>query len=131
MRHRFDPLRDTGHSVPIGVAADHHRIYLLDEGCNPVPSGVTGEIFVAGERLADGYLDGVDESATRFTEDPFCPGQFMYRTGDLARSSATGLIEYLGRTDEQVKIGGVRVKPAEISLRWSRFPVSANLLWTW
>jgi amino acid adenylation domain-containing protein len=113
MSHRFDPENDTGASVPIGAPADDVAIYVLDDGLNPVPDGVDGEIFIAGERLARGYLGRDDLTAERFVPDPFRPGDRMYRSGDRARC-ARGLVEYRGRSDSQVKIRGVRVEPAEV-----------------
>ena len=122
MRHRFDPAVDRSASVPIGVPADHHRIYLLDAGMNPVPAGVTGELFIAGRQLADGYLSVGSSDADRFMNDPFSVGGRMYRTGDLARFNMDGLVEYLGRADDQIKVRGVRVEPAEISRAMLAFP---------
>lgn len=114
MVHRYDPALDTGTSVPIGHAADHARVYLLDEGRHLVPPGVTGELYVAGAALARGYLGRPELTAERFLPDPFDAGGRMYRTGDLACRQPDGLLRYLGRVDHQVKIRGVRVEPGEI-----------------
>jgi amino acid adenylation domain-containing protein len=122
MEHRYEPLRDVGHSVPIGIPATHHRVYLLDQARNPVPLGVTGEIYVAGEFLSDGYLNRPEETSDKFLADPFQPSGRMYRTGDLARFSEKGMLEYLGRADLQLKFGGVRLEPAEVRHAVTTFP---------
>ena len=114
MHHEFNPEKDAGLSVPIGVAADDVAIYLLDHGLNPVPRGVAGEIVIGGKRLANGYVNDPASTSASFLDDPFQPGGRIYRSGDLARSDSNGDLTYLGRMDRQVKIRGVRVEPAEI-----------------
>jgi amino acid adenylation domain-containing protein len=114
MIHRFDPGSDTGASVPIGRPANGMSIYVLDDGNNPVPVGVIGQIHIGGAGLAVGYHGDPDQTAQRFVADPFAAGQRMYRTGDLARVSASGVVHYLGRADQQLKLSGIRVEAAEI-----------------
>jgi amino acid adenylation domain-containing protein len=100
--------------VPIGKPIANVRVYLLDQNLNPVPIGVPGEIYVAGDCLSQGYLDRPELTAKRFIGDPFCAGGLLYKTGDLGRYHENGNIEFLGRCDRQVKIRGIRIEPAEI-----------------
>lgn len=101
--------------VPIGKPVANTHIYIFDEQQHAVPFGSMGEIYIGGDGVTRGYLNRPELTAERFIDDPFRPGERIYRTGDLGRWLPDGDIEYLGRTDQQVKISGFRIELGEIS----------------
>ncbi|MFH8255532.1 amino acid adenylation domain-containing protein [Streptomyces roseolus] len=112
--HTIDDTAGSQAAVPIGTPLVNKGAYVLDDRLNLCPPGVTGELYLAGEGLAHGYLGRPDLTAVRFVPDPFgAAGGRLYRTGDLARFDRDGRLVYEGRVDDQIKIRGFRVEPGE------------------
>ncbi|RDI53338.1 non-ribosomal peptide synthetase [Nocardia mexicana] len=137
VRNLYGPVEATGFAVaypipgdaapdrpvPIGRPADNTRVTVLDPALRPVPAAVSGEIYLSGVGLANGYHRAPALTAARFVADPYGPpGARMYRTGDLGRWNAEGVLHFLGRTDRQLKINGFRIEPGEVEAAIRREP---------
>ncbi|MCO1593982.1 amino acid adenylation domain-containing protein [Micromonospora sp. RHAY321] len=118
------PVDAQWRSIPYGRPIDNSRYYVLDEELRPCPPDTEGDLYIAGECLAQGYHNATDLTAARFIPDPFAaePGQRMYRTGDRAAYFPDGTLTFLGRRDNQVKIRGFRVELGEIEHRLRQHP---------
>lgn len=114
--YHFCRDREYTDTIPIGKSVPNTRLYVLDSDLELAPIGTPGELFISGEQLARGYWSDPQLSAASFIPDPCAshPGSRMYRTGDRARYLPDGTIEFLGRSDRQMKIRGIRIEPGEI-----------------
>ncbi|WP_276483900.1 non-ribosomal peptide synthetase [Paraflavitalea pollutisoli] len=134
-RNLYGPSEDTTYStvyrfaadrydfVPIGVPIDNTRLYILNANRQLQPIGVPGEIWLSGQGVAKGYLNRPALTAEKFVADPFEPGRVMYATGDSGRWTPDGMVEFLGRVDDQIKIRGYRIEPGEIQAKLELHPL--------
>jgi len=119
------PLDEHLRSMPIGRPIGDRRVYILDKKLNRVPIGVTGELYIGGPAVPNGYLNRPELNAESFVPDPFGdePNAKLYKTGDLVRFRRDGNIEFLGRQDDQIKIRGYRVELGEVETALVAHPI--------
>lgn len=113
---------DGTRSIPIGRPIDNTQVYVLDAAMQPVPTGVSGQLFIGGEGLARGYFNRPDLTAQRWIDNPFNPNEKLYSTGDIVRYLPDGNLDFLGRSDGQVKIRGFRIELGEIEAALAQMP---------
>ncbi|BFU46072.1 amino acid adenylation domain-containing protein [Krasilnikovia sp. MM14-A1004] len=122
-RYRIHPGTRADHDIPIGEPMDNTRVYVLDEHGRLLPPYEAGQLYIGGPGVARGYRGRPDLTGMRFVPDPFgAPGDRLYATGDLVRWDEQGQLHYLGRIDDQVKIHGFRIEPAEIEAALAAHP---------
>ncbi|MES1240588.1 MAG: amino acid adenylation domain-containing protein, partial [Acidobacteriota bacterium] len=126
LTHRIESGSDRSGIVPLGRPLRGERAFVLDARLAPVPPGSAGELCLAGAGLARGYLHRPELTAAAFVPDPFAPepGGRLYRTGDLARARPDGVVEFLGRIDQQIKVRGFRVEPGEVAAAVAGHPAT-------
>ncbi len=120
--YKYDPKDDYGNLLPIGRPIPNTKTYILSEDLKLVPIGEIGDLYLSGNALAKGYLNLPELSAKSFIANPFEENSLMYKTGDLAKWLLDGNIEFIGRKDDQVKIGGYRVELGEIEAAMLTLP---------
>ena len=114
--YRISSPEQVGARVPIGLPICKTTLHVLDENFSPMPEETVGELWIGGQGVALGYLNDLELTREKFIADPFSttPNALLYRTGDLVRKRSDGIFEFIGRVDDQVKILGHRIEPAEI-----------------
>jgi amino acid adenylation domain-containing protein len=130
--HLVEQVAENATTIPIGRPIANTTLYLLDGNMQPVPVGIPGEVYVGGDGVARGYLNRRELRAERFVPDPFSGNaeSRLYKTGDLARYLPDGNVEFLARIDNQVKLRGFRIEPAEIEAALERHPAVEQSLVT-
>lgn len=120
--YRVNPQGDYSQRIPVGSAISNLEFYLLDDALNQVSIGVTGEIYIAGIGVAEGYINAPELTAASFVSIPQFSNSALYKTGDLGCWNDAGQVEYFGRKDQQVKVSGYRIETAEVDFALRQFP---------
>jgi fengycin family lipopeptide synthetase D len=115
--YQINQIKNNQITIPIGSPISNTVIYIMDLNLKPVPIGISGEIYIGGPGVCNGYLNNQALTKEKFLTDPFKPGEIMYKTGDLGRWLQNGTIEFIGRIDLQVKVRGFRIELGEIQGR--------------
>ncbi|MEP5761236.1 MAG: amino acid adenylation domain-containing protein [Litoreibacter sp.] len=117
-------MEQSNGDAPIGRPIANTRLHVLDAAMKLVPPGIVGELYIGGDGVAGGYLKRAELTAEKFVDDPFIPGsgQKLFKSGDRARRDTDGVLHFLGRLDDQVKIHGNRVEPGEVETLLRRLP---------
>jgi amino acid adenylation domain-containing protein len=126
--YHIKDLDEDALTVPIGKPIANSELYILDPEQQPVPLGISGEVYVGGEGLAHGYWNRAELTTSKFLDHPFSqtPGTKLYRTGDLARFNEDGNVEFVGRIDNQIKLRGFRIELGEIEALLAKHPNVSN-----
>jgi amino acid adenylation domain-containing protein/thioester reductase-like protein len=122
--HTFGEPPPDGHEIPIGRPIDNTSVLVVDEELNPLGPGRTGELLIGGDCVGYGYLADPERTARSFLDNPFSDvaGERLYRTGDLGQFREDGLLYFIGRADDQIKLRGVRIEPTEVEDALIRLP---------
>jgi amino acid adenylation domain-containing protein/thioester reductase-like protein len=124
------PVNKSYHNIPIGSPLGNYKMYVLNETLMVQPIGVPGELYISGPGVAEGYLNRPELTQEKFIDNPFLPGQKMYKTGDIVRWRSDGNIEYMGRSDFQVKLRGFRIEMGEIENHLREYPAIKDIIVT-
>ncbi len=126
--HVITEVTDDAASIPIGRPFNGSTIHILDDELRPVPVGERGEIYIGGTGVARGYVNRPELTAQKFIDDPFTPGERLYRSGDLGRWLPSGVVDFIGRADNQVKIRSFRVELGDIEAVLQDDPLVAEVV---
>jgi len=122
LAHHIKKEDTLNNTIPIGKPIGNTQIYILDNSLKKVPYGTSGELYIGGENLSQGYLNDIEKTKLNFIDHPFNTGKKLYKTGDLVKLNNKGEILFLGRKDQQVKVRGYRIELDEIEKKILEYP---------